>query len=592
MVMRRNRLVLFNIVLGWLLLGIYPVLADAKVEDALLAGASSVKTAFTKPTRSETEAEANSAQDGINLLPGWNLIAAQGDWLKEGNEAAFAPLNPFKLDRQTMSYVRATLPLTAGTPLWIYSGNQQEVRFDYEASGIVVGGISERKGWHLVGVGGEKDVMLGEILSAWQWKDGRWSPLEIHSGFAELVAGRGYFIYKAKGAVACISAEWMRQYFDGQDFHCEDDADGDGLTNLEEYEKGTNPINSDTDGDGMPDGWEARYGLDPLDAADAAMDPDQDGISNLSEYEQDLDPTIADTDADKALYMVVDLSDGPDAERYPVRYTNSLPNLDDDSCRTTKLWLRRIPKGTFMMGAPENELGRFARETPHRVTLTQDYFIGVFECTQRQWSLIMGSNTSRYAGDCRPVDSKDFDSIRGSSATGGAGWPEYGHAVDAASFMGKLRAKTGLTFDLPTEAQWEYACRAKTKTALNSGKNLTNPTGQDPAMDEVGRYQYNGSDGKGGYSSNHTKVGSYLPNAWGLYDMHGNVQEWCLDWWKNSGYGTNAVVDPCGPETGTLRVLRGGSWKRIAQFCRSAFKDGDWSWNTYELYGFRIVCLP
>ncbi len=91
MVMRRNRLVLFNIVLGWLLLGIYPVLADAKVEDALLAGASSVKTAFTKPTRSETEAEANFAQDGINLLPGWNLIAAQGDWLKEGNEAAFAP---------------------------------------------------------------------------------------------------------------------------------------------------------------------------------------------------------------------------------------------------------------------------------------------------------------------------------------------------------------------------------------------------------------------------------------------------------------------------------------------------------------------
>ena len=182
--------------------------------------------------------------------------------------------------------------------------------------------------------------------------------------------------------------------------------------------------------------------------------------------------------------------------------------------------------------------------------------------------------------------------MRGSSATGGAGWPKFGHAVDAASFMGRLRAKTGLTFDLPTEAQWEYACRAKTKTALNSGKNLTNPTGQDPAMDEVGRYQYNGSDGKGGYSLMHTKVGSYLPNAWGLYDMHGNVQEWCLDWWYNEGYGTSAVVDPCGPETGTLRVLRGGSWKRIAQFCRSAFKDGDWSWNAYELYGFRIVCLP
>ena len=102
------------------------------------------------------------------------------------------------------------------------------------------------------------------------------------------------------------------------------------------------------------------------------------------------------------------------------------------------------------MGAPEDELGRFVRETPHEVTLTQDYFIGVFECTQRQWNLVMGNNSSRYKGDDRPVDSKDFDSIRGTSSTAGAGWPEYGHSVDATSFMGKLQAKTGLTFDLPT----------------------------------------------------------------------------------------------------------------------------------------------
>ena len=570
---QRNRFILFGIMLAWMLLGIYPASAEV-------------------PAKNMAVTATNDVENGIILLPGWNLIAAQGNWLQEGNEAFFAELNPFTLDQQTMSYVRALLPLTAGTPIWIYSRNQQNVRINQEDSDSVIGGISERKGWHLIGVGGEKDVVIETVLSAWQWNNSRWSPLEIHDGVVKLLAGHGYYIYKEKGSITCISAEWVQQYFGEQDFHSAEDVDGDGLTNLEEYKNGTNPVKSDTDGDGMPDGWEVKYGLNPLDESDAAEDLDHDGISNLSEYEQDLDPTIADTDPDKALYMVVDLSSGPNAERYPVRYTNSLPNLDDDTCRTTQLWLRRISKGTFMMGAPENELGRFSRETPHKVTLTKDYYIGVFECTQRQWNLIMGDNSSRYKGECRPVDSKDYDSIRGASPTAGAGWPEYGHNVDDTSFMGKLRAKTGLTFDLPTEAQWEYACRAGTVTSLNSGKNLTNPTGQDAAMDEVGRYRYNESDGKGGYSSDHTKVGSYLPNAWGLYDMHGNVQEWCLDWWYNGGYGTKAVVDPCGPEKGTLRILRGGSWKRIAQFCRSAFRDGDWSWNVYELYGFRIVCLP
>ena len=289
------------------------------------------------------------------------------------------------------------------------------------------------------------------------------------------------------------------------------------------------------------------------------------------------------------LYAVVDLSGGPNATSYPVRYTNTEPNLDDDTCRTTELWLRKIPAGTFVMGSPEDEVGRSNTETQHRVMLTQDYYIGVFECTQKQWELVMGSNPSKYKGDCRPVEMVSDDMIRGTGAQAGAGWPTYGHEVDASSFMGKLQAKTGLVFDLPTEAQWERACRAGTMTALNSGKNLINASSADANMAEVGRYFYNQSDGKGGYSE-HTKVGSYLRNAWGLYDMHGNVGEWCLDW--SGSHETAAVPDPGGPTSGTYRVLRGGSWYYIANICRSAYCYSFYPAYDNENSGFRVACLP
>ena len=163
--------------------------------------------------------------------------------------------------------------------------------------------------------------------------------------------------------------------------------------------------------------------------------------------------------------------------------------------------------------------------------------------------------------------------IRGTSATAGGGWPEYGHAVDEDSFMGRIRAKTGLMFDLPTEAQWEYACRAGTTTALNSGKNLLVKTGEDANLNEVGRYDSNLNDGKGGYSE-HTKVGSYLPNAWGLYDMHGNVEEWCLDIRGD---------DP------KYHALRGGSYYDSAELCRSSPSNGCVSSGYNDYFGFRMV---
>ena len=260
-------------------------------------------------------------------------------------------------------------------------------------------------------------------------------------------------------------------------------------------------------------------------------------------------------------YLVVDLNTGA------ITTSPTGPDLSDDTCRTTELWLRRIQKGTFTMGSPDTEVGRFSSETQHQVTLTEDFYIGVFPITQKQFFLVYGSNPSNYQGDTRPVEKINYGILRGESK--GAGWPSS-NEVDEDSFLGKLRAKTGRGFDLPTEAQWEYACRAGTTTALNTGKNLTWPS-QDSAMDEAGRYLSNQKDGRGGYSE-HTKVGSYLPNAWGLYDMHGNVRECCLDWYQKD-LGNSAVTDPKGPATGTERSDRGGSFFFYAQHCRSATRN-------------------
>jgi len=276
------------------------------------------------------------------------------------------------------------------------------------------------------------------------------------------------------------------------------------------------------------------------------------------------------------LYLVIDLSGGTSATSYPVTYLGAPPAGGwTDEYKTTKLVLRRIQPGTFTMGSPVGEVGRSSYEDQHEVTLTKPFYMGVFEVTQRQWELVMGSKPSYFSNvsyyQTRPVENVSYNDIRGSSA--GAGWPNSS-AVDASCFLGKLRAKTGLEdFDLPTEAQWEYACRAGTTTALNSGKNLTS-TGSDANMAEVGRYWYNGgsSYSSGVDTSGATaKVGSYQPNAWGLYDMHGNVWEWCLDWWTSS---LSSATDPVGAASGSARSYRGGGWVNFANNCRSAYRNG------------------
>jgi len=294
--------------------------------------------------------------------------------------------------------------------------------------------------------------------------------------------------------------------------------------------------------------------------------------------------------SDKAQYMVIDLSGGPDAAKYPVTYEANPPDLDFDSCRTKEIWLRLIPAGKFMMGSPADELGREGSEDLHQVTLTQPFYIGVFEVTQKQYELVMGANPSKYKGDTRPVERVSYHDLRGKEK--GNQWPKN-NDVDADSFFGKLRAKTGLLADLPTEAQWEYACRAGTKTALNSGKNLTVSSGFCPNLAELGRYANNRSDGKGNFSE-HTKVGMYKPNAWGLYDMLGNVWEWCLD--GRGDYGTAAVTNPRGSSQRAYgdMVTRGGCWQDAAGRSRSARRGLTYSNPNMvsEYRGFRMVVLP
>ena len=289
---------------------------------------------------------------------------------------------------------------------------------------------------------------------------------------------------------------------------------------------------------------------------------------------------------EKMPYLVIDLETGAS------RYSEQPPDISSDLCRTTELWLRHIPSGTFIMGSNKDEIGIWKGHdmTPHPVTITKDYYIGIFEITQKQWLMFEDENPSCYLGDCRPVERVSYNMIRGDSEGAGKGWPKASYAVDENSFLGKLRKKTSLLFDIPTDAEWEYACRAVTLTALNSGKNLLK-TMRDPNMAEVGRYYSNRNDGNGGFTE-HTKVGSYKPNAWGIYDMHGNISEWCLDWWGSNTFSEIPETNPVGVHHGTTRVMRGGSWIDYAQYCRSGIRRDANPETGYHYFGFRVICRP
>ena len=210
-----------------------------------------------------------------------------------------------------------------------------------------------------------------------------------------------------------------------------------------------------------------------------------------------------------------------------------------------------IPAGTFMMGSPESEEGRRYGETQHEVTLTNPFYMGKYEVTQEQWESVMGSNPSYNKGAKLPVTDVSWNGCK--------------------KFIKKLNGITKGKYRLPTEAEWEYACRAGTTTAYSYGDSLTKA---DANID-----------------GNSTKeVGSYKPNAFGLYDMHGNVWEWCEDWYGSLQDGE--VTDPKGPATGERRVLRGGSFLTYELDARSFVRGGLSPTNRDFGNGFRLARNP
>ena len=239
------------------------------------------------------------------------------------------------------------------------------------------------------------------------------------------------------------------------------------------------------------------------------------------------------------------------------------PNPNSDTV-TNSLGMAfvKIPAGTFMMGSPSNEPGRDSNETQHQVTLTQSFYMQTTEVTQGQWEAVMGSNPSIFAncGDDCPVERVSWNDVQ--------------------NFIEEMNKRGEGTYALPTETQWEYSARAGSTTTFANGDITETGCGYDPNLDLMGWYC--------GNSGNKIHpVAQKEPNVWGLYDMHGNVFEWC-----QGEYSSNSATDPVGPSTGSLRVFRGGRWSGYAQFCRSAYRYGIWPGYRSHSLGFRLVLSP
>ena len=227
--------------------------------------------------------------------------------------------------------------------------------------------------------------------------------------------------------------------------------------------------------------------------------------------------------------------------------------------------MRWIPSGEFMMGSPDDEPERDEDEVLHKVQLTKGFWLADTACTQELWLAVTGENPSVFKGEQRPVEQVTWDEVK--------------IFLDQCN---KLNDRFKVC--LPTEAQWEYACRAGTKTPFNVGDNIT--------TDQVnydGSFPYGGGE-KSSFREKtiQVKTEGFNLNHWGLFQMHGNVYEWCADWY--GGYEVEEpTIDPDGLLEGVIRVLRGGSWFNYAGGCRSAYRDGYEPFRRYDYVGFRFA---
>jgi formylglycine-generating enzyme required for sulfatase activity len=279
------------------------------------------------------------------------------------------------------------------------------------------------------------------------------------------------------------------------------------------------------------------------------------GLGGCKSQDGTNEPTIGDTefpfDANEAQRCQEETAETLDI---PVEYENEIG-----------MKLRLIPAGEFMMGSPEDEEDRDANESLHQVEITKPFYMGVCEVTQGEWEVVMG--TTPWEGEKYAIEGADYPAT-------------YVSWEDAQEFCRRLSAQEGKSYRLPTEAEWEYSCRAGSATAYCFGDSSS----------KLGEYAWIRENASDIGQRHPSEVGLKKANAWGLHDMHGNVWELCQDWYYREYYRSSPTQDPTGASESDYRVRRGGSWYVDLRHCRSAFRFGFSPGSRVDDKGFRVAC--